>query len=86
MELFPNLNTLNGVPLTDIELKMLAKHAHHVKVEPGDVVREHGVFDEAKDGYHIILKGQLQLQIPEPQARGTIESLKMPEIEEHELK
>lgn len=58
MELFPAINTLNGYPLTETEIKMLAKHTTYKRVEPGEVVREHGTFtDPKKEGWHLILKG-----------------------------
>lgn len=58
LELFPEHNTLDGLPLNQADLKTLAKYAKYVRVEPGEVLREHGEFrDPQKDGYHIILKG-----------------------------
>lgn len=60
MELFPM--KLFGLPLTEFEVKTMARYAMYTKVEPGEVVREHGVAgDPTKDGLNIILKGQLQL-------------------------
>lgn len=56
MELYPM--KVFGLPLSDTEVKMLAKHAVYTKVEPGEVVRQHGSFgDPTKEGFNIILKG-----------------------------
>jgi hypothetical protein len=83
MELFPM--SLLGLPLTDAEVKIMAKHAQYVKVEPGTVVREHGAFSgPTKEGYNIILKGSLQLSIPDPVGPGLIESVERIEEEVHD--
>ena len=39
LDLFPELNKLDGFPMTDAEVKILAKYAKYVRVEPGEVVR-----------------------------------------------
>lgn len=84
MELFPM--KLFGQPLTDAEVKMLAKHAVYSRYEPGEVVREHGQFnDPTKEGFNIILKGKLQLQIPDPFENGIIEYMdKVTEVVQEE--
>ena len=41
LDLWPDMHKLDGVPLTDPEIKIVAKYAKYKRVEAGEVVREH---------------------------------------------